>query len=79
MAACVVVHVWKVDTRAQNSGAEMVIEGSDAGAISGGTTEVASSMGTECAEVEGAGAAGVLSEGSLLCSVGKEETWACLV
>ena len=32
MAACVVVNAWKVDTRAGNFGAEMVMEGSDVGA-----------------------------------------------
>ena len=79
MAACVVVNVWKVDTRAQNSRAEMVMEGSDARATSSGIAEAASGMGTEGAEVEGAGVAGVVFEGSLLYSIGKEGIWACLV
>ena len=72
MAACVAVNVWKVDTRARNFGTEMVMEGSDVRAASSGIAEVASGMGTEGVEVEGVGAAGVVSEGSSLCFVGEE-------
>ena len=67
------------DARARNSRAEMVMKGSDAGASSGGTAEVASGIGTENAEVEGTGAVGVVSEGSSLYSVGKERAWVCSI
>ena len=64
----------------------MVMEGSDlVGAIDGivgvkgGAAETASGMGTSCAEVGDVGAGGIVSVGSLPCSVGTGVDCACSV
>ena len=78
--------VCKVATRPRNSKAKMVMEGSDVVEATDGTvgvkegaTEIASSMGTSGAEVGDAGVGGIVSIGSLPCSVCTRVDYACSV
>ena len=78
--------VCKVATRPRNSEAEMVMEGLDVvGAtdgivgVKGGVVETALGMGIGGAEVGDVGAGGIVSVGSLPCSVGTGVDCACSV
>ena len=78
--------VCKVGTRPRNSKVEMVMEGLDVvGAtdgtvgVIGGAAETASGMGTSGAEVGDAGVGGIVSIGSLPCSVCTRVDYACSV